>query len=117
MHITKKLLHWDTEVFNDLILGVWFFRVKLFPANYLACFSLGFIFFLGIELKKNLTNNGSLGFLSLSFSMDLDPITIGRLMFVEHQSTSETKIYSLRRCARAVLLYFERIEITIFKVL
>jgi hypothetical protein len=35
-----------------------------------------------------------------------------RLMFVEHQSTSGTKIESLRRCTRAVMPYFGAIDFT-----
>jgi hypothetical protein len=41
--------------------------------------------------------------------MDLD----SRLMFVEHQSTSDAKIRTQESYARAVMPYFLRIEFTV----
>jgi len=40
-----------------------------------------------------------------------------RLMFVEHQSTSGTKIYNMDACARALPLNYAGTEITVVMVI
>ena len=90
----KRLLRISCRsLLNKFWPGVKFFRTSIFNSSE-SWFSFGILFFSGIGFKKKekLTDIGFLlvfpGLEERYFSMDLDWF---RLMFVEHQSTSEYK--------------------------